>query len=179
MLSDVGDDRIAAFDFFKHTLHGFEHGLGPESFGFLLDQFLSEHVQDGLDVVIRVEEAVVLVEQDFLKLGVVNDIPVVGHDDPVGRVDEEGLGVFSPSSSDGRVAGVAQADVASQADGMLGSKDISNQAVSLFGVETAVIGDDARRILASVLDGKKALIQIFEDIIVSVYPDDTAHIRPT
>jgi hypothetical protein len=74
---------------------------------------------------------------------------------------------------------MAQADVASQADGMLGSKDISNQAVSLFGVETAVIGDDARRILASVLDGKKALIQIFEDIIVSVYPDDTAHIRPT
>ena len=148
---------------------------GRELPDLLVAELLGEDVEDALDVVVGVEEAMVFLEEGLFELGVVHDVAVVGHDDPEGRVDLEGLGVLAPAAADRRIAGMADADVAAQALGVLGGEDVPDEAVAFFGVETAVVGDDAGRILAAVLDGQQPLVKIGENVAVAVDTDDAAH----
>jgi len=78
----------------------------------------------------------------------------VGHDDAEGGVDEKGLCVLSPASTDCGIAGVADAGVSCEALYVVGGKDVSNQAIAFFDMEAAVIGDNAGGILAAVLYGE-------------------------
>ncbi len=91
--------------------------------------------------------------EERFQLCIVDDVPIVGHDDSEGGVDEKGLCVFSSTSSDSGVACVADAYVSGEALDVFGGKDVSNQAVSLFDVEAAIKGDDSGGILAAVLNG--------------------------
>jgi hypothetical protein len=43
------------------------------------------------------------------------------------------------------------------------SEDIADQPIPFFGVEAAVISDDAGRVLAAVLHGEQSLVEIAED----------------
>jgi len=103
--------------------------------------------------------------QERFQLGIVDDISVVSHDDPEGGVDEKRLCILPSASSDCGVAGVSDADVSCKALYVVGGKDVSDQAVSLFDVEAAVIGDNARGILAAVLYRKKPLVELAHDIV--------------
>jgi hypothetical protein len=74
--------------------------LRPQLADVLFCQLLGKDVEDALDIVVRVEEAVVFLEEERLELGLVHDVSVVGHDDAEGRVDLEGLGVLAPAAAD-------------------------------------------------------------------------------
>lgn len=141
----------------------------------MIGQLLGEDVENALDVVVGVEEAMVFLEEELFELGVIDDIAVVGHDDPERRIDLEGLSVLAPAAADGGVAGVAEADVAGQALGMLGGEDISDQSVAFFCVEAAVVGDDAGRVLTPVLDSQQPLVEVTENVAVAEDTDHTAH----
>jgi hypothetical protein len=43
-------------------------------------------------------------------------------------------------------------------------------------METPVVGDDAGGVLAAVLDGQEALVEIAEDIRVAVKTNNSAHL---
>ena len=58
---------------------------------------------------------------------------------------------------------------------MLSSEDVLDEAVSLFCVEVAAIGDDTGCILSPVLDSQQALIDVSYDIFVAVNSNNTAH----
>lgn len=113
--------------------------------------------------------------EERFQLGIVDDVSVVGHDDPEGGVDKKGLCVLPSASADCGVAGVADADVSGEALYVFGGKDVSDQTVSLFDVEAAVISDDAGSILAAVLDGQKPLVELTDDLVISVYSNHSTH----
>jgi hypothetical protein len=58
---------------------------------------------------------------------------------------------------------------------MVHREDVSDKTISLFRVEMPVESDNAGRVLASMLNGQKPLIQVFEDIIVSEDSYYSAH----
>ncbi len=99
-------------------------------------------------------------EKLFFQLQKIHDIAVVGGGDAVGVVDPERLGVLHRALAHGRVAGVAQADVALQARDVVLVENVAHQAVAFFQVVMAVVGQDAGRILAAVLQGQQAGIQL-------------------
>ena len=168
LLGDISHDRVTADDLAVNASDGFENMLRSQLFGLLVGQLLSEDVEDALDVVVRIEEAVVFLEEERLELGVIDDVAVVGHDDAEGRVDLERLGVLPPAAADRGVAGVADADVPPEPFGVLRGEDVADEAVALLGVEAAVVGDDAGRVLAAVLDGQEPLVEIGEDVTIAV-----------
>jgi len=168
LLGDIGHDRITADDFAVHALHCLEDMLRPQLADVLFCQLLGKDVEDALDIVVRVEEAVVFLEKELLELGVVHHVSVMGHDDAEGRVDLEGLGVFAAVTADRRVAGVADADLSLEALGVFDREDVADQTVAFFGVEAAVISDDAGRVLAAVLHGEQSLVEVAEDFAGAV-----------
>ena len=133
---------------------------GLEGPGPLVGQRLGEEVEDDLDVAVGIEEPVLVPVELVAELPVIGHVAVVGHDDAEGRVELEGLGVLAAAAADRRVAGVADADRAREALDGLGREDVVDEAVALLGVEAAVEGDDAGRVLAAVLDGQQALVEV-------------------
>ena len=176
LLRDVGDDGIASLDSLVYALHGLEDVLRNDLADALGGELLGEDVQHGLDVIVGIQEPVVFLEQLLLELAVIDDVAVVGHDDAERRVDQEGLGVLAPAAADRRIAGVPDADMPLEALRVLRREDVLDEAVPLLGVETAAVGDDAGRVLAAVLDGQQALVEIPENIRVAVNSPITPHI---
>jgi len=142
--------------------------FGSQVEGFLCGQLLCEHIQDGLHVVIGIQDAPVLQKQLFFELRIVDHVAVVGHDDTKGGVDEEGLGVFSASTSHGRVTRVSDPNRATQPLRMGRIEDVVDQPIAFFGMKTPVIRDHARGILPTVLYGQEALVQVLEHVLVAV-----------
>ena len=92
-----------------------------------------------------------------------------------GRVDLEGLGIFAPVGANGRISGVTDSDISPQALEMVFAEFDPDEAVPFFCVEIAAISDDTGRILAPVLYGQQALIDVSHDIVVAVNSNNTAH----
>ena len=117
----------------------------------------------------------VLLEKLIAELPVIGHVAVVGHDDAEGRVELEGLGVLAAAAADRGVAGMADADRAAQVLDGLGGEDVVDEAVALFRVEAPVEGDDAGRVLAAVLDGQEALVEVPYHGAVAPDANDAAH----
>jgi len=47
-------------------------------------------------------------------------------------------------------------------------EDVADQPIPFFGVEAAVISDDAGRVLAAVLHGEQSLVEVVEDFAGAV-----------
>ena len=148
---------------------------GLEGLRPLVGQGFGEEVEDDLEVAVGVEETVLVPVELVAELAVVGHVAVVGHDDAEGRVELEGLGVLVAAAADRRVAGVADADRAAEVLDGLGGEDVVDEAVALFRVEAAVEGDDAGRVLAAVLDGQEALVEVPDHGAVAPDADDAAH----
>ena len=139
-------------------------------------KLLGEYIEYDFHIVIRGEMAVVLIQQYLVQFHIVDDISVVRHDDPERRIDEKRLGILSSTSPYGWITGVADPDVAFKAFEVVQGENVSDQTVSLFCVEMPIVGNNPCRVLAPVLNRQEPLIQVFEDITVSVYPDNSAHL---
>ena len=175
MLCNIGHDRITAADFFINLLDSLENMLRFQVFDVLLFKLLCENIEDGLHIVFGIEESFVFVEQKRFDLPVIDDVSVVGHHDPEGRIDEERLGLIATVTADRRIPGVADPDISLQTFEVLFCEDIPYEAVSFFCVETSVIGYDPCRILTPVLNGQKSLIEIIEHKVVAMDSDYSAH----
>jgi hypothetical protein len=72
---------------------------------------------------------------------------------------------------------VADADAPRQALDVFYSKDVLDKAIPFFRVEAAVVGDDASRILSSMLNSQQPLVEVPENVCVSEDADYAAHFR--
>ena len=178
LAGDVGDDGIAAPDLLVDGLDGPEDVLRRQALRLFVGQRLGEQVEDDLEVAVGIEKTVLVAVELVPELAVVGHVAVVGHDDAEGRVDLEGLGVLVAAAADRRVAGVADADRPVEVGDGLGREDVVDEAVALLRVEAAVEGDDPGRVLAAVLHGQQALVDVPDDGAVAPDADDPAHVRP-
>jgi hypothetical protein len=117
-----------------------------------------DQVQDRLRVGRRGEDGAFLLQHALHGHGV-GDVAVMGDGEaPLGELGEEGLHVAQARAAGGGVARVADGAAARQPidDGLLG-EGVADQADMALDVELgAVIGDDARRLLAAVLERMQA-----------------------
>ena len=176
LFCDIAHHRIAALDFLEHAVHCFKDMVRFEFVYLLVRQFLGEDVEDDFHIVAGVDQPLVFIEKTLFEFVVVDDIPVVGHDDAERRIDEKRLGIVSSSAADRRITGVADAGMAFKTLKMLGCEDIPNQSVSLFGKKAAVIGDDAGRILAPMLNSQETLVEVFDGLVISENPNNATHL---
>jgi len=81
-------------------------------------------------------------------------------------VDPKWLGIFNRAPANGRVAGVGDAHGAFQPGDVVFIKNIAYQSVAFFLVEMTVIGQDAGRILAAVLQGEQTVVEFADNRFV-------------
>ena len=97
--------------------------------------------------------------------------------DAVGGVDVEGLRLGGAVAAGGRVAHVADADVALQLEHVVLLEDIAHQACALAHVELALAGGgDAGGILAAVLQHGERIVDALIDRAGADDSDDAAHV---
>ena len=157
---DHGHRRIAAPAAPVHPRHGAEDVLLVDAQLPLDLQLVGEDVEQDLGVRLGVEVAQVVDVDVALQVLRVGQVAVVGQRDAVGGVDVEGLGLGGAGGSGRRVAGVTEPHGAPQLDHVAGAKDVLDQAVVLAQVQPIPLaGDDARRILAPVLEHQQGVVE--------------------
>ena len=120
--------------------------------------------------------AAVLADQDLGELGGVGEVAVVPEADAVGRIDVEGLRLGGAVAAGGRVAHVADADVALQLEHVVLLEHVAHQAAALAHVELALgRGRDAGGILAAVLQHGERVVEPLIDRAGADDADDAAH----
>jgi hypothetical protein len=124
----------------------------------VLLQLVREHVEQHLGVALGVDVAVVGGEQLGLQRLRVGEVAVVHQHDAERRVDVERLRLFlAVRVAGGRVAHLAQAHVARQRAHVAGAEHVAHHALGLVHEElAALLGDDAGRVLAAVLQQQQA-----------------------
>ena len=132
------DDGVAAPAATVHAGDGGEDGLRRELAAVLALQFVGEHVEQRLGVGTGVQVAPVVIDQELLQLAGVGQIAVVREADAVRRIDVERLGLGGTGASRRRVARVADAHVALQAQHVTFLEYVLDQAERLAAVERAV-----------------------------------------
>ena len=174
---DLGDDRVGAAHALVHDADRLEQGLGVEriTVGRDLD-LVRQHIQQHFRVGIRVDVAAVVAEQRVLQLGLVRQVAVVGQGDAERCVHVERLRFFLARRTGGRVAAVTDAGVPLQRTHVTGAEHVTHQAVGLVHREhAAVIGCNARRILAAVLQQQQCVVQELVDGSLRDDADDATH----
>ena len=120
-----------------------------------------QHVEQHLGVAVGVDVAVVALNHVAPQGLRVGQVAIVRHHDAKGRVDVKGLRLFLAVGVAGRgVAHLPQAVVARQGAHIARAKDIAHHALGLVHEELALLlGDDAGRILAAVLQQQQGVIE--------------------
>ena len=96
--------------------------------------------------------------------------------DAVGRIDVEGLRLGGAVAAGGRIAHVADADVALQLEHVMLLEDIAHQAAALAHVQLALAGGgDAGGVLAAVLQHGQRVVEALIDCAGADDSDDAAH----
>ena len=139
-------------------------------------QLAREHVEQHFRIGAGVEMTEVFADQHFRELGGVRQVAVVPEADAVRRVDVERLRFGGGVAARGRIAHVADADVALQAQHVALLEDVAHQAVLLAHEQLAVVaGHDAGGVLAAVLQHRQRVIDLLIDRRVPDDADDSAH----
>ena len=121
--------------------------------------------------------APILADQDLGELGGVGEVAVVAEADAVGRVDVERLRLGGAVAAGGRVAHVADADVALELEHVVLLEHIAHQSAALAHAQLAVArgGGDAGGVLAAMLQHRERIVEALIDRARSDDADDAAH----
>ena len=118
-------------------------------------------------------------EQFVLELDGVGQVAVMGQGDTERRVDVERLRLGGIGTAGGRITDMADPDIAGQVAHVAGADHIADQAVVLAQEQAAeVAGDDARRILAAMLQYGETVEKALVDRATSRDTDNSAHLSP-
>ncbi len=141
-------------------------------------QLVREHVHEHLGVALGVDMAVVGGEQLRLQGLRIGEVAVVRQRDAEGRIHVERLGLFLAVGVAGRrVAHLAQAHGAGQRAHVAGAEHVAHHALGLVHVDLAALQrDDARRILAAMLQQQQRVIDQLVDRALADDADDSAHV---
>src|SRR5437899_2444950 len=154
-----------------------EHVRGRHASGADPLQLGSEDVQQHLGIRGGVEVTAVLADQDLRELGGVGEVAVVPEADAVGRVDVERLRLGGAVAAGGRIAHVADADVALELEHVMLLEDVAHESAALAHVELALAaGGDAGGVLAAMLQHRESVIETLVDGAHSDDADDAAHV---
>ena len=178
MADDHRDDRITAAAAPVDRIQRRKHVRRRHARRADALQLRGKHVQQHLGVRRGVEMAPILVNEDRGELRGVRQIAVVRKTDAVGRIDVERLRFGGAIAAGGRVAHVADADVALQLHHVVLLEHVAHEAAALAHVQLAFArGHDAGRILPAVLQHGQRVVKPLVDRAVSDHADNSAHAR--
>ncbi len=139
-------------------------------------QFAGEHVEQHLGVGGGVEVPAVLAYQRAGQFRGIGQVAVVGEADAVGRVDVERLGLGGALAAGGRVANVADADIALELKHVTLLEHVPHQAVVLAQEDLALVRrHDARGVLATMLQHRQGVVELLIGGTEADDADDAAH----
>ena len=178
---DQSHHGVRALDALVHTAHSGKHIDGAQrqaAGGFF--ELVRQHVEQHFRVAVGVDVAVVGVKKLGLEHGRVGQVTVVREHQAKRRVDIKGLRfVFAESVARRRVTHLAQADIARQGAHVAGAKNVAHHALGLVHEKfTTQLRDDARRVLAAVLQQQKTVINQLIDRGVTDNTNYSAHDEP-
>ena len=178
MARDQADHRVRTAHPLVHAAHRSEH-IGrfevDAAGGFF--QLVRQDVEQHFRVAVGVDVAVIGLENFLLERMRVGQVAVVHQDQAIGRVDVEGLGLFfTEGVACGRVAHLAQANVAWQGAHVARAKNVAHHPLGFVHVElVALLCDDARRVLAAVLQEQQGVVDQLVDRCAVDNADDSTH----
>ena len=128
-------------------------------------ELVGEHVDQHLGVAAGVDVAAVDVEQLLLQRRRVGEVAVVDEDDAVRRIDVERLRLLlAVGVAGGRIAHLAEADVARQRAHVAGAKDVAHHAARLLHEALGALHrDDAGGVLAAMLQQQQGVVDQLVD----------------
>ncbi len=176
---DHRDDRVGAAAALVHAGDRGEDRAGVEPRvvrGAL--ELERQHVQQDLRIGVGVDVAEVELEELALQRVAVGEVAVVRERDAERRVDVERLRLeLRGGGARGRVAAVADAEVARQLAHVARAEHVAHVAGALVHVERrAFAGDDARRVLPAVLQQQQPVVEQLVDRRVRDDAYDSAHL---
>jgi len=151
--------------------------LEPELVRRLL-QLVRQHVDQHLGVGPCVDVPQVGAEHLLLQLIGVGQVAVVAEDDAERRVDVERLRLGGlERRAGGRIAAMGNAEVAGEVAHVARAEHVAHHAAALVHVQGGLLaGDDARRVLAAVLQEQQPVIEELVDGRASDDSEDPAHL---
>ena len=142
-------------------------------------QLGGQHVEQHFGIGGGVQVPAVFAHQHLREFAGVGEIAVVAETDAVGRIHVKRLRIVRAVGAGGRIADVADADVALQLDHVLLLKDVAHQAGVLAHEQLARLGGhDAGGILTAVLQHRERVIDSLIDGTHTHHSDDSAHEGP-
>jgi hypothetical protein len=140
-------------------------------------QLVRQHVEEHLGIALGVDVPVVGGEQLGLEGVRVGQVAVVHQHDAEGGIDVEGLGFFLAVGIAGRrVAHLPQAATPGQRAHVARAEDVAHHALGLVHEELAIqLRDDARSVLAPVLQQQQGVVDQLIDRRVADNADDSTH----
>ena len=181
MASDQGNHRIRATNPQVHLAHRGKH-IGriqrQTSRGFI--DFVRQYIEQHLGVALGVDVAVVGAEQLCLEGLRIGQVAVVHQHNTKRGVDIKGLGLFvAVGVASGRVAHLAQTEVARQRAHIAGAKHIAHHALGFVHEELAVLlGHDSGGVLPPMLQEQQGVINQLIDGRVTDKANDSTHSFP-
>ena len=138
-----------------------------------------QHVEQHLGIGVGVDVAEIELEELALQRLAVGQVAVVRERDAERRVDVERLRLeLRGRAARGRIAAVADADVAEEVAHVARAEHVAHVAARLVHVERrAVVGDDAGGVLAAVLQQQQPVVEHLVDRRVGDDAYDSAHVR--
>ncbi|MCY1166698.1 hypothetical protein D9M73_66470 [compost metagenome] len=140
-------------------------------------ELMRQHVEQHLGIALGIDVAMVGIEQLGLELGRVGQVAVVRQHQAERCVDIKRLGlVFTVGVARRRVTHLAQAHVARQRAHVACAEHITHHTLGLVHVKLAPeLRDDARRVLATVLQQQQAVIDQLVNGCLANNADDSTH----
>ena len=177
---DQGHDRIGAAAAPVHARHRREDGFGvePRVMRRALE-LQGQHIQQDLGIGIGVDVAEIELEELALQRLAVREIAVVRERDAERRIDVERLRLeLGGRAARGRIAAVADADMAQEIAHVARAKDVADVAARLVHVKRrAVVGHDAGGVLAAMLQQQQPVVEHLVDRRMGDDAYDSAHER--
>jgi hypothetical protein len=123
-------------------------------------QLVRQYVQQYFGVRIGTQMAAVIANQKLGQLIVIGQISVVSKTDTIGRIDVERLRLTRPGSSCGRIANVANTDVALETHHVPASKYVPHETIALALFQSVFVTPrhDAGGILTAVLHDRQRTV---------------------
>ena len=168
--------RVGALTTLVYAAHRPEYGLGVHGPARSAQQFVRKHVQQEFAVGICVEIAAIAETHFAGQLAGVGEIAVVGQGDSVGAIDKKRLGLGIPMGACRGITHMPEAGGTLQVLHMASSKGLAHQSPrAARAAYSLVIGHDARRVLAAVLEHDQGVVDVRRRRALPHQADNPAH----
>ena len=167
---------IAARAALVDGLNGAEHLLRRQLALRSDVQFVREHVQQHLGVVIGAQVTSILARQQLREILVVGQVAVVRETDAVRRIDVKRLGLRRTRAARRRIADMANTDVAAQSHHVAGAEHVAHETVGLALLQAFLApSDDTGAVLTAMLHDGQGVIDRLVDRFLTDYSNNAAH----